>query len=153
MTNGSHNTPVAQAAVRGVVAAMAMSGLRNVTGGLGLLDESPPDAIAERHADHLLARLRIDRDAVIELGHWTYGAVGGALFGALPGAVRRHAWSGPVYGIATWLFYETAVAPLLGLGQVQQKTVVGRLALAADHVLYGTIVGRRAAAEARRSRY
>ena len=149
MTNAAHNAPVAQAAARGVVAAMAMSGLRKVTGGLGLLDESPPDAIAERHADHVLARLRVDRDAAIELGHWTYGAVGGALFGALPRVVRRHTWSGPVYGIATWLFYETAVAPLLGLKQLQQKTVIGRLALAADHVLYGTIVGRTAAAERR----
>jgi hypothetical protein len=136
------NTAVVHAAARGVVAAMAMSGLRKVTGGLGLLDESPPEAIAERHAGGLLARLHVDRAVAIELAHWTYGAVGGALFGALPGVVRRHAWSGPAYGVASWLFYEAALAPLLGLAETTPKTVGGRLALAAAHVLYGTVVAR-----------
>ena len=149
MTSGLLKSPAAQAAARGIVAAMAMSGMRKVTGGLGLLDESPPDAIADRHADHLLARLNVDRDVAVELGHWTYGAAGGAFFGVLPRALRRHGWSGPIYGLASWLFYEAAVAPLLGLAQTNQKTVVGRLALAADHVLYGTVVGRSPVTEPR----
>lgn len=148
-TRGIRTTPAAHAAARGVVAAMAMTAMRKVTGGLGLLDESPPDAIAERHADHLLARLNVERDVAVEVGHWTYGAVGGALFGSLPRAVRRNRWSGPAYGVATWLFYEAAVAPLLGLARTHQKTLVGRLALVADHVLYGTVVGRSPVGERR----
>ncbi len=143
------HAPIAHAAVRGVVGAMAMSGMRKLTGGLGLLDEVPPDAIAQEHADHFLARLRFDRDVAVEAAHWTYGAVGGALFGALPSAFRRHVWSGPVYGVASWLLYEAAIAPLLGVTAAKQKTLAGRLALAADHVLYGTVVGRSPAPEQR----
>jgi hypothetical protein len=148
-TTGLGGMPAAQGAARGVVAAMAMTGMRKVTGRLGLLDESPPDAIAERHADHLLGRLNVDRDVAVELGHWTYGAVGGALFGALPRAVRRNRWSGPTYGVVSWLFYEAVIAPLLGLRHTDQRTVVGRAALAVDHVLYGTVVGRSPVAERR----
>ena len=141
------SAPIGHAAARGIVGAMAMSGMRKLTGGLGLLDESPPDAIAERHADHFLSRLRIDRDVALEVAHWAYGAVGGALFGALPAALRRHAWSGPAFGVASWLLYEAAIAPLLGLTATRQRTVAGRIALAADHVLYGAVVGRSPAAK------
>ena len=141
------DAPIAHAAARGLVGAMAMSGMRKITGGLGLLDESPPEAIAEKHADHLLARMPINRDVAVEAAHWTYGAVGGVLFGALPRAVRRHAWSGPAYGVASWLVYEAAIAPVLGLTARKQTTVTGRLALAADHLLYGTVVGRSPARE------
>ncbi len=147
MSGGALERPLVQAATRGVVAAMAMSGMRKVTGGLGLLDESPPNAIADRHADHLLARLGVDREVAVELGHWGYGAVGGALFGMLPPKLRRHAWSGSAYGIGTWLFYEAVVAPLLGIAQARQTTAAGRLTLAADHLLYGIVVGRSPVAE------
>jgi hypothetical protein len=147
VTSGLLSAPAVQAAARGTVAAMAMSGMRKVTGGLGLLDESPPHAIAERNADDLLTRLHVDREVAIEAAHWTYGAVGGALFGALPVALRRHAWSGPAYGVGTWVIYETVVAPLLRIPETTQRTLVGRLALAADHVLYGTVVGRSPVAE------
>ena len=149
MKGGLIEAPAVQAAARGIVAAMAMSGMRKVTGGLGLLDEAPPDAIADRYARHLLARLHIDRDVAVELGHWTYGAAGGVVFGLLPRVLRRHGWSGPIYGLASWLFYETTIAPLLGLAQTNQKAVVGRLTLAADHVLYGSVVGRTPRAESR----
>lgn len=149
MSGGLAERPIAQKAARGVVAAMAMTGMRRVTGGLGLLDESPPDAIADRHADHVLARLGIRRDVAAELGHWAYGAVGGGLFGVLPRTLRRHRWSGPAYGIAMWLFYEAVVAPLLGVARARQTTAVGRLALAADHLLYGTVVGRSPVADRR----
>lgn len=142
MSSDALERPVAQAAARGMVAAMAMSGMRKVTGGLGLLDESPPDAIADLHAEHLLARLGVGRDVVVELAHWGYGAVGGAAFGTLPRTLRRHSWSGPAYGLAMWVFYEAAVAPLLGIARARQTTVTGRVALAADHLLYGMVVGR-----------
>src|SRR5918992_2551412 len=37
-------------AVRGVVAAMAMTGMRQVTTGLGLVEQTPPDAILKQRA-------------------------------------------------------------------------------------------------------
>jgi hypothetical protein len=121
---------------------MAMTGLRTVTEGLGLLQQSPPDAIAEEHANDLLDRMDLDRDVAIELAHWAYGGLGALPFGLLPEAVRRKAWSGPLYGLAVWLGFEMGVAPLLGLRHLEQKKIVGRLAIAADHVLYGTVVAR-----------
>jgi len=127
---------------RGVVAAMAMTGMRTATGALGLLEQSPPDAIADEHANELIARLGLNREAAVELAHWAYGGLGGLAFGLLPAALRRHVWAGPVYGLGTWLAFELGVAPLLGLRHLQQKKVVSRVALAADHLLYGAVVAR-----------
>jgi hypothetical protein len=131
---------IARSAARGIVAAMAMTGLRTVTEGLGWLERSPPDAIADEHARELLHRAKLNSDVAIELAHWGYGGFGGAAFGMLPERFRRHAWSGPLYGLAIWLAFETGLAPLLGLRHAEQKKVVARLANAADHVLYGVVV-------------
>lgn len=126
---------------RGVVAAMAMTGMRRMTTGLGLLRQPPPDMIAEEGVPGLLARVPPHhRDEAIELAHWTYGAAGGAAFGLLPAIVRREAWSGPLYGLLTWLAFEAVLAPLLGLPTRERWQVSDRLAVAADHVLYGLVV-------------
>jgi len=135
---------VGHAVARGVVAAMAMSGLRRLTTGLGLIQEEPPEQIAREGVPGLLERVPPDlRAEVIELAHWTYGGVGGAAFGALPTAVRRQSWAGPAYGLATWLFFEVAVAPLLGLRRTRESRPFERAAIAADHVLYGLVVAGR----------
>ena len=84
------------AVARGVVAAMAMSGLRRLTTGLGFIQEEPPEQIAREGVPGLLERVPPDlRAEAIELAHWTYGGVGGAAFGALPTAVRRQSWAHP----------------------------------------------------------
>ncbi|MGI8440067.1 MAG: hypothetical protein ACR2NV_07750, partial [Thermoleophilaceae bacterium] len=72
--------------VRGTVAAMAMSAMRQVTTGLGLVDQTPPDAILKQRAmgplvrvpwlAYFVARREV---ALVELAHWFYGAVGGAV--------------------------------------------------------------------------
>ena len=80
------------------------------------------------------------RRAAIELAHWGYGAAGGAAFAALPEALRRRAWAGPIYGIATWLGFEAALAPALGLSQAAKPRPLERTALAADHLLYGFVL-------------
>jgi hypothetical protein len=135
---------VARSAARGVIAAMAMTGMRRVTTGLGLLEQTPPDAMAEQAPP--LARLleRIPphyRDEAIELAHWAYGALGGAAFGALAPRSVRTRWAGPLYGLAVWGLFETGVVPLLGLEHARERKVVSRVLVAADHLLYGTVVG------------
>ena len=67
------------------------------------------------------------------------------MFGALPRGLRRRAWAGPVYGLAVWLGFEMGIAPALGLSQAKRVRLVDRLALAADHLLYGLVLseGRR----------
>jgi hypothetical protein len=77
---------------------------------------------------------------LIEVVHWAFGAAGGAVFGALPRRLRRRPWAGGVYGLAVWLGFEMGIAPALGLSQAKRVRLVDRLALAADHLLYGLVL-------------
>jgi uncharacterized membrane protein YagU involved in acid resistance len=133
--------------VRGTVAAMAMSALRQVTTGLGLVDQTPPDAILKQRAFGLLVgapRLAYfvarRQDALVELAHWAYGAQGGVAFALLPDSLVRRRWVGPGYGLATWIVFEFSIAPVLGLEQATRIRAVERAMFAADHVLYGAIL-------------
>jgi hypothetical protein len=139
--------PVVRAAGRGLVAAMAMTGVRTITSNLGLVEESPPRKIVEQHGPHLVRRLPEQyREAATEVAHWCYGTGGGLMYGLLPAVVRRHPTSGPVYGLAIWIAFELGIAPLLGI-QHSQRRVLGRVVLFLDHVLYGVVVGGRLAPE------
>jgi hypothetical protein len=135
---------VLHAAGRGAVGAMAMTGMRVLTNELGLVEQSPPQAVSRQHARGLRALLRKaprkQRRGLVEVAHWLFGAVGGAVFGALPRRARRRRWAGPVYGLAVWLGFEMGLAPVLGLSQAKRARPVDRLALAADHVLYGLVL-------------
>jgi hypothetical protein len=143
-------TAAADGAVRGAVAAMAMSGLRTVTTGFGLVARTPPEAITVEGAPELLRAVPgQNRQATVELLHWAYGAVGGVAFRLLPAAVRRHRLAGPAYGALVWLGFEAGIAPALGLPESRQSRPVERLMVLADHVLYGMVV---AAAERKRAR-
>jgi hypothetical protein len=134
-------------AARGVVAAMAMTGVRQVTTGLGLVEQTPPDAILKQRAFALMVRFprvafvvaRRQR-ALIELAHWLYGAQGGAAFALLPRELLRKEWAGPAYGLATWVVFEASIAPVLGLEQARKVRPVERAMFALDHLLYGVIV-------------
>lgn len=90
---------IASGFVRGGVASMAMTGMRQMTKGFGLVEQTPPDAIVKQRASGLLVRsprlafLVAKREtALIELAHWFYGAVGGS---ALP---CSHAWCSAAVG-------------------------------------------------------
>ena len=132
---------MAHAAVRGAVAAMAMTGMRALTQSVGIVEQTPPQAIIGQRARGLIRRVpRKRRRAAIEIMHWSYGAGGGLAFGALPDALRRRAWAGPLYGLVVWLGFELALAPVLGLKQAHRVRLVERLGLAADHLLYGFVL-------------
>ena len=132
---------VLDGAMRGAVGAMAMTGMRVLTTELGLVEETPPKAVSRQRASALLRRApRRQRRALVEAAHWAFGAGGGAAFGALPGGVRRRRWAGPVYGLVVWLGFELGIAPVLGLSQAKRVRPVDRLALAADHLLYGLVL-------------
>lgn len=129
---------------RGVLGAMAMTGMRRVTTGLGLVEKTPPRALAEQAPllRRLLRRVPAHRRAdLVELGHWANGGVCGVAYAALPARHRAWKWSGIVYGLGIWALFETGVVPLLGLEHTRERTVVSRAFLAADHVLYGAVVG------------
>ncbi|MFB4268987.1 hypothetical protein [Nonomuraea sp. GTA35] len=131
--------PIVRAAARGAIASMAMSGLRQLTTALGMVPSTPPESVIERTAPTAFHNVPAERrPAVVEAVHWLYGAGGGAFFGCLPRAVRRRRWAGPVYGVLAWAAFEVAIAPALGLPRRHGKAE--RLALLADHVLYGMVV-------------
>jgi hypothetical protein len=76
---------------------------------------------------------------VIEVGHWAFGAAAAAGYGALPRSWRQRSWTGPVYGLLIWSGFEVT-APLLGLAHADQPGVKHRIAIAADHILYGFVL-------------
>jgi hypothetical protein len=139
---------IARAGVRGLVAAMAMTGIRTVTASIGAEEKSPPQAIVEKHAPRpVLGLPNHHREAITELLHWTYGAGGGILFGLLPEQVRRRPAAGPVYGLLFWLGFEFGIAPLLGIERAKQRPLLWPAMVAVDHVLYGLVVAGRLAPE------
>jgi uncharacterized membrane protein YagU involved in acid resistance len=139
------NGALAHGVARGAVAAMAMTGVRRITTGLGLVDQPPPERIAREGFPHLLALVsREHQDEAIELAHWTYGAVAGGVYSLLPETLRRRRWSGPAYGLAIWALFEAGVVPLVfRMHSARNRRLVERLSIAADHVLYGIVVGAR----------
>jgi hypothetical protein len=138
---------VAWGVVRGTVGAMAMTGMRQVTTGLGLVEQTPPDAIIKQRASGLLVRtprlaflVAKRQTAVIELAHWFYGAAGGAAFAMLPHRVLRSRWVGPGYGVLTTAMFELGIVPILGLDKAKKIRPAEQLMFLADHLLYGIIL-------------
>ena len=139
--DSNHAGEIAHASLRGAIAAMAMTGMRAFTVDLGIVEQTPPQAIFKQRARGLIRRVpRGRRRAAVEIAHWVYGAGGGAAFAMLPEGVRRRAWAGPVYGLAVWVAFEAALAPTFGLKQAQKLRAAERAALAADHLLYGLVL-------------
>ena len=128
-------------AAGGAVAAMAMTGLRQATTGLGLVERTPPEAAVQSAAPEVLRSLPPERQqAAIELAHWAYGAAGGVVYAFLPDRLRCSLLIGLAYGAGSWAVFEAVVAPRIG-----QKREGGRqqdLALLADHLLYGGVLAR-----------
>ncbi|MGH3663770.1 MAG: hypothetical protein ACRDT8_01810, partial [Micromonosporaceae bacterium] len=135
------STSMRKAAARGMVAAMAMTGMRRLTTSLGIVGKTPPEEILYTRAPEFLSRMRQpQRLAFLESVHWAYGALGGAVFGMLPGRARRMRLAGPVYGLLVWAGFEAGIAPALGLPRTSQPRPIERIALLSDHILYGLIV-------------
>jgi hypothetical protein len=131
---------IVEGAMRGIVGAMAMSGLRNLMRDAGLMDEEPPRALVKRFRPLSRVRPTGPSRVNVELVHWGVGAGGGVVFAALPEALRARPWVGPVYGIAIWLSFDAMIAPALGVRHAESRPVGQRIALAADHTLYGLVL-------------
>ncbi|MGW5877608.1 hypothetical protein ACWFMI_13805 [Nocardiopsis terrae] len=121
---------------------MAMSGMRQVAVGLGMIERTPPEAILREGVPSLLREVPAHRrTAFIELAHWGYGAAAGAAFGLVPARVRGARLTGPVYGVLAWGLFELALAPALDLAHAHRVRPRERLALLVDHAVFGLIVG------------
>ncbi|MEO3743507.1 hypothetical protein [Plantactinospora sp. B5E13] len=119
---------------------MAMSGVRQATTALGIVQRTPPESVLLHTAPGLFRRVPVARrQALVELVHWAYGTAGGALFGLLPRGLRRRRWVGPAYGFGFWVVFEVGLAPLLGISE-RRHGVREQFGLLADHLLYGVVV-------------
>ena len=101
--------------MRGAIASMAMTGMRVLSVSLGLVEQAPPQQLAGESTGA--------RRAVVELGHWGVGALGGASFGALPREWRERPWTGPLYGLAIWSGFE-ATAKAVGLPHAEHAGIL-----------------------------
>jgi hypothetical protein len=132
---------VAHAALRGVVGAMAMTGMRRLMIQAGVMEEEPPRALVRQRLRGLLRTAPVHRRRIpIELFHWGVGAAGGIGFALLPEALRRRAWAGPAWGLAIWISFDAGLAPLLDVEHAEKRPVGQRAALIADHLLYGFVL-------------
>jgi uncharacterized membrane protein YagU involved in acid resistance len=123
---------VIHAKLRGVIGAMAMTGVRVFAVHAGLIREDPPSR---------LVRKRKGRHPrwLVELVHWSMGGLLGIGYRLLPDGFRRRAWSGPVYGLLAWLGFDAVLAPALGLERNWPKGRE-RAVFIADHLLYGFVL-------------
>jgi len=138
----SDRRSIAGAAGRGVVAAMAMTGLRRMTTGLGLVRKPPPEEIATEGLSGMLATIPpAKRNEAIELAHWAFGAAASIAYALLPAAMRRLPFAGPMYGLAIWAGYETVGKRILVGSGAEDDGLSAQVAIALDHLLYGAIIG------------
>jgi hypothetical protein len=132
---------IVHAKLRGLIGAMAMTGMRVFALHAGLIREDPPSRLTRKQARGLLKRVpRKRRRTVVELVHWSMGGLFGIVFGMLPEALRRRRWSGPVYGLVVWMGFDTVVAPTLGLTERDWPKGRERMVFVADHLLFGLVL-------------
>lgn len=113
-----------------------MSALRTLTTRVGLVRRTPPDEITSQ-----IGGLSPEqRRAVMALVHVGVGAAAGVLFAAYQRPRRAPRWTGVAYGIGVQAAYEAAVAPFVAAPR--DRPLRERLAIAADHVLYGLVLTR-----------
>jgi uncharacterized membrane protein YagU involved in acid resistance len=123
---------IIHAKLRGVIGAMAMTGVRVFALHAGLIREDPPSRLSRKQKGRRPRWL-------VELIHWAMGGVFGIGFGLLPENVRRKPWSGPVYGVFVWLGFDSVVAPALGLKERNWPKGRERAVFIADHLLFGFV--------------
>jgi uncharacterized protein DUF6789 len=132
---------VLHATFRGAVGAMAMTGIRVFADHAGFIREDPPSRLTRKHGRGLFKPVpRRKRRTVVELVHWTMGAVFGAVFGLLPERLRRQPWAGPVYGALVWLGFDAGVSPALGLTERGWPRGHERAVFVVDHLLFGLVL-------------
>lgn len=124
---------VLHAVFRGVVGAMAMTGVRVFAKHAGLIREDPPSRLMRKKTHHAPR-------SKVELIHWGMGAAIGATYGMLPEEIRRRRWSGPAFGLVTWMGFDAVVAPALGLTTRDWPKGRERAVFIADHVLFGLVL-------------
>jgi uncharacterized membrane protein YagU involved in acid resistance len=138
----AHTRRLARAAAQGAVAAMAMTGIRDMASSLGLVEETPPEAVMHHGASTVTEMVPPPkRPAAVELAHWAFGATMAVLFALLPARFRRHVWAGPLFGAVVWVAFESGIGPLLGLPRIRHTRVAERAVLLADHLVYGAMIG------------
>ena len=124
---------IVHAKLRGVIGAMAMTGVRVFAVHAGLIREDPPSRLVRKRSGRRSRWL-------VELVHWWMGGVFGIVYGLLPAPVRQRAWSGPLYGVVVWVGFDAVVAPALGLTERGWPKGRERMVFVLDHALFGFVL-------------
>jgi putative membrane protein len=107
----------------------------------------PPVVLAEQMAGHPLSG--VERQAAMQGIHWTFGAVAGAIYGALVEyEPTLAAWKGAAFGIALNRITHESLLPKMGLSAPKsQQPTQERISEWVTHAVYGiaTDAVRRAA--------
>jgi hypothetical protein len=108
---------VISGAARGIVGAMAMTGMRVTTTELGLVDQTSVQALGRQRARGIRALLwrapRKRRRGMIELPIGPSALVAARHSGRCHASWRSHPWAGPVYRLVVCLGFELGIAPVL----------------------------------------
>ncbi|WP_367379199.1 DUF6789 family protein [Subtercola boreus] len=127
----------------GVLATAAMSTVFIAADRMRLIDRKPPQIIV----DHFFPTSRTNTaDRTALLGHFAYGAAGGAGYAAFAYALRRsgrvNACSGFGYGLLVWAVSYEGWLPLVGVLPPAHRDRPGRAwTIVAAHIIYGISLG------------
>ncbi len=102
-------------------------------------EEPPPVALVERVAGRPLNAS--EREASLHAIHWTFGAVAGAVYGALVEMrPQAKAWGGVAFGLTVNKLTHRSLLPKMGIEDpVPQQTMQKRQSEWVTHAVYGVV--------------
>ncbi len=134
---------ILKGALAGLVGGIAGSGIKMVaeaalpprTAG----QTPPPVALVERAVGHPLRG--VERDAAMQAVHWSFGALAGAVYGALVEvSPQAAAWRGAAFGLTLNKLTHRGLLPKMGLAApVEFQTTQERQSEWATHAVYGVV--------------
>ena len=106
----------------------------------------PPREIVDRTVDKAGVGMEVDRSdriALTTVAHFAFGALAGAVYGAVVERRKSTALTGVTYGLAVWALAYGVVLPSLGLHTAAADDTNDRNAvLVASHVVWGATLGK-----------
>lgn len=135
----------AAGAMAGTAATVPMSGVMWGLQQLGFIGKQPPEEVTEAALDAAgVGRSEQTEDRLTVANHLLFGALAGALFGAvhrrLPGT-GLHVPAGVVYGLTVWASAYQGLVPALHIMPPADRDQPGRPeSMAFAHVVFGAVL-------------
>ena len=145
-------------ALAGAAATLAMSGVMLAAESVGLMGEHPPEIMAKKGMRAVgIAPKEPATDVVATAAHLAFGAAAGAVFGVMRERVDLPAsptLQGIGYGLFVYTVSYTGWIPAIHIMPPPQRDRPGRQpSMVAAHVVYGTVLGKLLARDAKPTRW